>query len=201
MNLPQKTLAKQNEAILAHYLKNVLKPDCQADNNLYFFSLHFHYQQQTLIQAKETYRKILAPILHRLLGKRFYKKPHGFTIIEHGKRNVLHAHSVINILDKTEKDLQEALDYVVAHKPHLNLTCRITKDNPDRKTYIPRTNDLLIKPEYYLPGLVGYLMKEYNFDKREINFDNLHPHELFFDKDQLFKTPLRQIKESKPKRY
>jgi hypothetical protein len=192
-NFPSKSLAEQNQAQLSHYLKSILKLDNQPDNNLYFFSLHYNYPQQSLKEANDNYRKMLAPILSRLFGKKWYKKP-GFTIIEHGKRGVLHAHSVINILDKTENDLKEALDYVVAHRPDLNLTCRITHDNPDRKTYIPRTNDLLIKPEYYLQGLIGYLMKEYNFDKSHIDFDNFFPHELFFDKELLFKTPLKRLR-------
>lgn len=179
-------IAKKRKEQLTNYIHNHIKLS-DISENLFFFTLHFSYDQKTINAAKEKWRRILSTILLKLQGKGWVRNPFpSITIIEHGEHNIFHIHCIMNTCHKTADDLERSLKYIKEHNPWFNLNYFITDEtSPKKKGYLHKHNHLLIKPIYNLEGIINYIVKEYYLRNHRINFDNFFPERLLFDKSQI----------------
>lgn len=188
------------------FIREYLDP--KDTDNLVFLTLHFHKVHPDIRRANIRAREVYARLWRNLQGKGWHRKPmRAIFIVEHGKVGVLHMHTILNMGERTPKELRYALYFsfkrtqTSSHKVVYNFDY----DEPGtlaglelydeksfykggyRKKYIPQSFDhLLVAPVYDLVGLSDYLTKEYNWNLRskQIDFGNLFTSETFFYPDK-----------------
>lgn len=169
-----------NKAALLSFLRHSLS--IHANDNLVFCTLRFNNPQKDIEQAKQTTRKIYSRILNQFQGRRWYKHPlPSVSIIEHGKTNTLHAHTIFNLGQKTMTDFSTALFFCKHKYPYLYLDYDIFSDLFQKtNNYTPVKNHILVRSVFNM-DVLGYMTKEYNFNRRYIDFENLYTSDMLFN--------------------
>jgi hypothetical protein len=157
--------------------------DYSKTDNYFFLTLHFNYPCKSIEIALARLRPILIRVYRRLLRNnwrnRYFKS---VTFIEHGKRNIFHAHTIINLRHFDKNAIMNALNYVAKRNKHTYLTCDYSESKSDKnKNYIPTRNHMLVKPQTDFDGLIDYLVKEYNFRSFNLDASNFASAEMLFD--------------------
>lgn len=159
----------------------------QSCDNLAFCTIRFNKPKKDVYAAKDTARTIYARMLNQLQGKSWYKHllP-SVSIIEHGKTNVFHVHSVFNLCEYTLPKLDVALSSACHKYPYLYLTYDMQYtlfENFNNSTsfhnFSPVMNHLLVR-KVYNRDIFNYISKEYNFNSNKIDFANLWTSEMLF---------------------
>ena len=150
-------------------------------DNLAFMTIHFNKPKQDVYSAKETARSIYSRMLNQLQGKYWHKHPlPSVSIIEHGKTNVFHVHSVFNLCEYTLPKLDVALSSACHKYPYLYLTYDMQYTNfAQSNNYSPVMNHLLVR-EVFNTNVYGYITKEYNLNLKNIDFLNLWTSDMLF---------------------
>ena len=174
-------------AAVAQFLqKSLLMQSC---DNLAFCTLRFSKPAKDVFSVKEKARSIYSRILNQLQGKSWHKHPlPSVTIIEHGKTNVFHVHSVFNLCEYTLPKLDIALSNTCHKYPYLYLTYDMQYTifenfNFEHRflNFSPVMNHLLVR-KVYNRDIFNYITKEYNLNSNKIDFSNLWTSEMMFKK-------------------
>lgn len=151
-------------------------------DNLAFLTLRFNKPKRDCFYAKDDARRIYSRMLNQLQGKNWHKHPlPSVTIIEHGKTNVYHVHSVFNLCEHSMTDLDIALSNTCHTYPYLYLTydmqylTEMTCPN-----YSPVMNHLFVK-KVFSEDVFNYVVKEYDFRSDHIDFGNLWTSQAMFN--------------------
>lgn len=154
----------------------------QSCDNLAFLTIHFHKPQKDAFQAKNSARRIYSRMLNQLQGKYWYHFPlPSITIIEHGKTNVLHVHSVFNLREHCLPKLDCALSKTCHIYPYLNLAYDIQYTDSDNfYNFSPVVNHLFVR-QVFNKDVLNYITKEYNLKSNKIDFGNLWTSEMLFN--------------------
>lgn len=150
-------------------------------DNLAFCTLHFNKAKKDVYQAKESARHIYSRMLNQLQGRYWYKHPlPSVTIIEHGKTNVFHVHSIFNLCEHSLSKLDIALSNTCYRYPYLYLTYDMDYTNYSHvNNFSPVMNHLLVR-QVFNEQVFGYVTKEYNLNSKKIDFGNLWTSEMLF---------------------
>ena len=170
----------QNRTQLIQFLQHNLH--IHSSNNLVFCTLRFCKQHKTIQSARQQTRIIYSRVLSSLQGKYWHKFPlPSVTVIERGKSNVYHAHTVFNLRDKTLTQFDMALSNTCHTYPYLYLTYDVQYNNfPLSNSFTPVMNHLLAR-QVFSADVFNYITKEYNFANDKIDFANLFTSELLFN--------------------
>lgn len=154
----------------------------QSCDNLAFLTVHFNKPKKDVYKAKENARSIYSRMLNQLQGKYWYKHPlPSVTIIEHGKTNVYHVHSVFNLCEHTLPKLDVALSNTCYRYPYLYLTYDMQYTNySNMHNFSPVMNHLLVR-KVFNEDVLNYVTKEYNLKNSKIDFGNLWTSETMFN--------------------
>lgn len=154
----------------------------QSCDNLAFFTIHFNKPKKDAYQAKESARRIYSRMLNQLQGKHWFHFPlPSITIIEHGKTNVFHVHSVFNLREHTMPKLDIALSNTCRVYPYLYLTYDIQQTIcSDLHNFSPVMNHLFIR-QVFSEDVLNYVTKEYNLKSNKIDFGNLWTSDMLFN--------------------
>lgn len=154
----------------------------QSCDNLAFLTIHFNKPKKDAYQAKESARRIYSRMLNQLQGKYWYRFPlPSVTIIEHGKTNVFHVHSIFNLREHCLPKLDIALSNTCYIYPYLHLAYDVQyNDFPVLQNFSPVMNHLLVR-QVFNNDVFNYVTKEYNLKSNKINFSNLWTSEMLFN--------------------
>ncbi len=148
--------------------------------NLLFLTLRLNdlYSQEIVLKScKDT----ISTIYCRLYGKRWKKKPFKcFAVTEHGKGNRNHMHLILNTCNKTTEQFVSAVKKA-AKRRWLNLCYDYVDMTHESKNWVKHKNHLLIEPVYSKYNLMGYLLKEINFNGNTLDLSNIYVNEMLFD--------------------
>ena len=170
---------------VTQFLQNsLLMKSC---DNLAFCTIRFNKPKTDVFYAKENARSIYSRMLNQLQGKYWYKHPlPSITIIEHGKTNVFHIHSVFNLREYTLSNLDIALSNTCRIFPYLKLTYDMQYTIFENFNYInhmhnfsPVMNHLLVR-KVFNENIFNYITKEYNLNSSKIDFSNLWTSAMLF---------------------
>lgn len=170
---------ENNSATLIQFLQQSL---CmQSCDNLAFCTIHFNKSKKDVYDAKDSARRIYSRMLNQLQGKHWYKFPlPSVTVIEHGKTNVFHVHSVFNLREHTLPKLDIALSNTCHIYPYLYLTYDMQYDDfPVLHNFSPVMNHLLVR-KVFNEDVLNYVTKEYNLKSNKIDFGNLWTSDMLF---------------------
>lgn len=178
-------IQSETAAAVTQFLQKSLR--MQSCDNLAFCTIRFNKPKKDVFYAKENARSIYSRMFNQLQGKYWHKHPlPSVTIIEHGKTNVFHVHSVINLCEYTLPKLDIALSNTCYIYPYLNLTYDMQYtlfENFNNSTsfhnFSPVMNHLLVR-KVYNRDIFNYISKEYNFNSNKIDFANLWTSEMLF---------------------
>lgn len=162
------------------------------DYCLYFITLRYSRfnKPDNYESARKYLRDILKQVYVELYGKRRWIKhlPKSITIIEKGKKNHLHSHTIVNIPDCDLVKINKIFESVTVKNPELSIDYKIwlveDKTDSPNQCYVPNKNDIVIEPIY--PGLkdinrvIKYILKEYNFKNSKLDFSNFFNEKLLF---------------------
>ncbi len=174
-----------HKATITQFLQNSLYT--QSCDNLAFCTIHFNKPKKDVYSAKETARNIYSRVLNQLQGKYWHKHPlPSITIIEHGKTNVFHVHSIFNLCEYSLSTLDIALSKTCHVFPYLNLTYdmqyTLFEDfcvPHNIRNFSPVMNHLLVR-QVFNQDVFNYVTKEYNLNSNKIDFANLWTSEMLF---------------------
>ena len=174
-------LIQNHEAEVINFLQQSLK--MQSCDNLAFCTIHLNKPQKDVYYAKDEARSIYSRMLNQLQGKRWYKHPlPSVSIIEHGKTNIFHVHSIFNLCEYSMPKLDIALSNACHKYPYLYLTYDMQYNNYlNSHNFSPVMNHLLVR-KVFNEDVFNYITKEYNLNSHKIDFLNL------WTSDMLFKT-------------
>ena len=173
------TIPYYTQTTLITFLQESL--NIQPHNNLVFFTVRFNQLKKDINHAKDSIRKIYARMLNQLQGKHWYKHPlPSVTIIEHGKANAYHVHSVFNLRRYSLNDLEAALRNTCWTYPYLYLTYDIQHDDKSElEHFTPIMNHMLVR-KVFNEDVYNYVTKEYHLNSDKIDFGNLWTSEMMF---------------------
>ena len=173
-------IQSNNATAVTQFLQNSLR--IQSCDNLAFCTIHFHKPKKDAYSAKESARRIYARMLNQLQGKYWYKFPlPSVTIIEHGKANVFHVHSVFNLCEFSLHKLDIALSNTCNTYPYLYLTSDVQyTDCINSNNFSPLMDHLLVR-QVFSEDIFNYITKEYNLNSNKIDFGNLWTSKMLFN--------------------
>lgn len=169
-----------HQSAVIHFIKQALS--MHLSDNLVFCTLRFNQQQKSIEEAKQKTRKIYSRILTHFQGRNWFKHPlPSITIIEHGKTNILHVHSVFNLMQQTTSDFNTAIEKTLLHCPYLYLTYDTYSESFQKNNnYTPVYNHLLTRTVFNY-DVFNYIVKEYPLHKRHIDFENMYTSSMLFN--------------------
>ena len=164
---------------MSKFIRNNLYSD--KGKNLFFLTEHFCNEKSSVEMAKDSTRRVMARVLRNLQGKYWYKHPaKSVYVIEHGKNHLYHTHCIINIGDKTKYEFENAFKTVSEQCKCCNLCYDFVDSNDKITNFNPRKNHIQIKEVWNLDGVTDYILKEYNWNSNQINFDNFYNERTMF---------------------
>ena len=162
------------------FAKRIIKSD-SGQNNLFFLTIRFVNDEPDIYKAKESTRRIMSRILFNLQGRNWYKKTYkGLYVFERGKFNRYHVHILLNTEDKTAVELKSALIKVQENCYCTNICFDFIEDDEQMHNFNLKKNHICVKPVYNLNGVINYMLKEFQWDAKHINFD------AFYTESQIF---------------
>ncbi|MDR2412791.1 MAG: hypothetical protein LBD50_01085 [Rickettsiales bacterium] len=159
--------------------------DIQPFDNLVFMTLHFATIRPDIRNIIKRTHRVYARLWLRLQGRHWRKNPYpSVTVVERGKGNILHVHTILNMRNKTQQQLEVALDKAYPSLYEFGATYDTTfhEDYKKAKNYTPIADHILIKPVFDLNGLENYITKEFNWllINPKIDFGNFYTSETLF---------------------
>jgi hypothetical protein len=195
--------AEKKKKLILDWLKKSL--DYDKSDNISFITLRYGLfnRPDEYEKSRDILRKIMRKVYEELYGRSWHKKlPKSIVIIEKGHKRYLHAHMIANLktvslesfslaFDIVKKKDDELTDKKGYSKNRLNIDVVCWKTKAERDThanqnYCPKKNDIVIEPVGQslknINRVIKYILKEYNFTRKKIDFSN------FFNQDMLFRT-------------
>lgn len=173
-------VVNNNQLILLNFIKEVL--DINSEDNLMFFTLRFKDVQQNIEACIKKHKEIMSKFHRKLQGNHWIRKPFkSVSIVENGKNRILHVHMIINVKDKEQYEIKKVLEDVISNNRQLNLCFDMRHLDEKNFNFNPNMNHLLIEDVYDINKLIKYVLKEYHWNSRHLNFDNFYPYNILFN--------------------